>query len=92
MLKICIINVKNMYNTIKANLETGMDPVTIGKKSTHIKDNIFLIKKGEARVLVKVTDGKVEILGVGARKNRANIKSFKKLMKKLYDVRLEGYN
>lgn len=81
--------VQNDFKRVKKRIEAGTKPTEIGRKSTSLPGcrNIVLIKVGDARCVVKyVEGGQVDILGVGARGNKANMKALSKVMKKVYDI------
>jgi hypothetical protein len=82
-------DVKNEYGRIKKRLEEGINPVDIGKKSTPVASNKVLIKGDEGRYLVEVSGNQVNVLGICARGNRKNVKSFENLMNEMYGVNLQ---
>jgi hypothetical protein len=82
-------DVKNEYVRIKKRLEEGINPVNIGKKSTPVASNKVLIKGDEGRYLVEVSGNQVNVLGICARGNRKNVKSFENLMNEMYGVNLQ---
>jgi len=81
--------VKNEYVRIKKRLEEGINPVGIGKKSTPVASNKVLIKGDEGRYLVEVSGNQVNVLGICARGNSKNVKTFESLMNEMYDVNLQ---
>jgi hypothetical protein len=82
-------NVRNEYVRIKKRLEEGINPVDIGKKSGPVASNKVLIKGDEGRYLVEVSGNQVNVLGICARGNRKNIKTFERLMNEMYDVNIQ---
>jgi hypothetical protein len=48
-----------------------------------------LIKGDEGRYLVEVSGDQVKVLGMCARGNNKNVKSFKKVMNEMYGVNLK---
>ena len=79
-------SVKNEYTRIKKRLEEGINPVEIGKKSTPVASNKVLIKGDEGRYLVEISGDQVNVLGICARGNKKNVKSFENLMNLMYGV------
>ena len=82
-------SVKKEYTRIKKRLEEGINPVDIGKKSTPVASNKVLIKGDEGRYLVEISGDQVNVLGICARGNKKNVKSFENLMNRMYDVNLQ---
>lgn len=81
--------VKNEYTRIKKRLEEGINPVDIGKKSTPVASNKVLIKGDKGRYLVEISGDQVNVLGMCARGNKRNVKSFENLMNGMYGVNLQ---
>ena len=82
-------DVLNEYTRIKKRLQEGINPVDIGKKSTLVSSNKVLIKRDEGRYLVEVSENQVNVLGICARGNKKNVKSFENLMNGMYGVNLQ---
>ena len=82
-------DVKNEYTRIKKRLEEGINPVEIGKKSTPVASNKVLIKGDEGRYLVEIFENQVNVLGICARGNTKNVKSFQNLIDRMYNVNLQ---
>jgi hypothetical protein len=82
-------DVKNEYVRIKKRLEEGINPVDIGVRSTPVASNKVLIKGDEGRYLVEVSGNQVNVLGICARGNRKNVKTFESLMNEMYGVNLQ---
>jgi len=82
-------DVKNEYVRVKKRLEEGINPVNIGKKSAPVASNKVLIKGAEGRYLVEVSGNQVNILGICARGNKKNLKTFKSLMNEMYGVNIQ---
>ena len=82
-------DVLNEYTRIKKRLQEGINPVDIGKKSTPVASNKVLIKGDEGRYLVEVFENQVNVLGICARGNKKNVKSFENLMNGMYGVNLQ---
>ena len=82
-------NVKNEYTRIKKRLSEGINPVDITKKSTPVASNKVLIKGDEGRYLVEISGDQVDVLGMCARGNKKNVKSFENLMNDMYGVNLQ---
>jgi hypothetical protein len=82
-------DVKNEYVRIKKRLEEGINPIDIGKKSTPVASNKVLIKGDEGRYLVEVSGNQVNVLGICARGNSKNVKTFESLMNEMYGVNLQ---
>lgn len=78
--------VKNEYKEVKELLNKGIHPVNIVKKSTFVSSTKVLIKKPEGRYLVEISGDQVNVLGICARGNKKNVKSFENLM---YGVNLQ---
>ncbi len=49
----------------------------------------MLLKGDESRYLVEVSKNQVNVLGIGARGNKKNIKKFENLMNEIYRVNLQ---
>ena len=82
-------DVLNEYTRIKKRLQEGINPVDIGKRSTPVASNQVLIKGDEGRYLVEVFENQVNVLGICARGNKKNVKSFENLMNGMYGVNLQ---
>jgi hypothetical protein len=83
--------VKKEYDRIKECMEAGVSPVDIGSKSSHLSGNKVLIKGRHGRYVIEVFENDIHVLGIGVRGNTQNIKTFEKLMNKIYKVNLTGY-
>lgn len=81
--------VKKEYEGIKQRLSEGANPIDIGKKSTNLPGNKVLIKGSHGRYLVENSGDQVNVLGIGARGDNQNIKTFEALMNKMYDLNLQ---
>jgi hypothetical protein len=82
-------NVQREYTRIKKPLEEGINPVDRSKESAAVASDKVLIKGKNGRYLVEVVGKQVNVLGICDRGNRKNIKTFEKLMNKLYNVKLQ---
>ena len=85
---------KNEYNRIKKSMENGTKPVDISRRSIVVPGSggtKVLIKCGQGRYFVDFSEDQVTILGISARSNRQDMITFKNLMNKLYDVKI-NYN
>ena len=82
-------DVLNEYTRIKKRLQEGINSVDIGKKSKLIASNKVLIKGDKGRYLVEVSENQVNVLGICARGNKKNVKSFENLMNRMYGVNLQ---
>ena len=49
----------------------------------------MLIKGNEGRYLVEISGDQVNVLGIYARVNKKNVKSFENLMNRMYGVNLQ---
>ena len=49
----------------------------------------MLIKGDTGRYLIEISDNQVNVLGICARGNQKNVKSFEKLMNEMYGVNLQ---
>jgi hypothetical protein len=83
--------IKQEYQNIKNLLEEGIHPVNIGKNSAFVSSTKVLIKKGEARYIVDVSETTAEIVGVNSRKDARYIKKFESLMNIISNLDLKGY-
>ena len=81
--------VKQEYEGIKKRINEGVKPIDIGKKSTNLPGNMVLIKGAHGRYVVEISGDQVNVLGIGARGNNKNMKTFQKLMNKMYDLNLQ---
>jgi hypothetical protein len=82
-------DVKKEYHRIQKRIEEGVHPINIGKKYTPVASNKVLMKGDEGRYLVEVSGNQVNVLGICARGNKKNVKSFENLMNEMYDVNLQ---
>jgi hypothetical protein len=80
---------KKEYARIKKSIKEGIHPINVGYNSAFVSSNKVLIKCSKGRYLVEVGDTKVDILGFVARGDYNSVKSFEKLMNKMYDVDLK---
>ena len=81
--------VKQEYEGIKKRINEGVNPIDIGKKSTNLPGNKVLIKGAHGRYVVEISGDQVNVLGIGARGNNKNMKTFQKLMNEMYDLNLQ---
>ena len=81
--------VEQEYEGIKKRINGGVNPIDIGKKSTNLPGNKVLIKGAHGRYLVEISGDQVNVLGIGARGNTKNMKTFQKLMNEMYDLNLQ---
>ena len=81
--------VKQEYEGIKKRINEGVNPIDIGKKSTNLPGNKVLIKGAHGRYVVEISRDQVNVLGIGARGNNKNMKTFQKLMNEMYDLNLQ---
>ena len=65
--------------------------MTIGKETKAVGHHKVYIKYNKARVLIDKTKKGVNILGIGDKNNAKNMKKFSNLMKKHYNIQLDGY-
>ena len=83
----------NPYRTpprvVDQGLGAGVNPIDIGKKSTNLPGNKVLIKGAHGRYVVEISGDQVNVLGIGARGNNKNMKTFQKLMNEMYDLNLQ---
>ena len=81
--------VKQEYEGIKKRINEGVNPIDIGKKSTNLPGNKVLIKGAHGRYVVEISGDQVNVLGIGARGNNKNMKTFQKLMNEMYNLNLQ---
>jgi hypothetical protein len=79
------------YQRIKNRLEKGALPTDLGSKSTHLGGNHYIIKGLHIRCVVAVHGDEIHILGLGARGNDQNMKTFQELMNETYGLTITGY-
>ena len=85
---------KTEYNRIKKSMENDTNPVNIGRNSIVVPGSggtKILIKYGQGRYFVDISGDQVTILGISARSNRQDMRTFKNLMNKMYNVKI-NYN
>ena len=80
--------VKREYTSVKSQIEDRIYPVNLSKKLTFVSSTKVLVKKGEGRYIVDVSDTHADILRLSSRTNQGCIE---KLMNELYDLNLKGY-
>lgn len=81
--------VKQEYEGIKKRINEDVNPIDMGKKSTNLSDNKVLIKGAHGRYVVEISGDQVNVLGIGARGNYKNMKTFQKLMNEMYNLNLQ---
>ena len=84
-IKIALKNqrVKQEYEVIKKRINEGVNPIDLGKKSTNLFDNKVLIKVEYSCYIVQVSSDQVNVLGISARRNYNNMKTFQKSMNEM---------
>jgi hypothetical protein len=81
--------VKQEYEAIKKRINSGVNPINIGKKSTNLSGNKGLIKGAHGRYVVEIFGDQVNVLGIDARGNNRNMQTFQNLMNEMYDLNLQ---
>ena len=82
--------VKNDYDKAIKRLKSGISSMDVSKKSIGLRKDYYLVKAGDCRIVVQQKDdGIIDILGVADRGNKSNVPSWKKVMKKLYNLDLQ---
>jgi hypothetical protein len=64
----------------------------IGKRTTTLSGNKFLIKGRHGRYVVEVFENHVDFLGIGNHSNGKNMKNFQNLMNQMYDLDIKEYS
>ena len=82
---------KKEYEFVKSELEQGIHPVNLSAKSTYVSSTKVLVKKGEGRYIVEISETNADILGISTRTNARCMDKFESLMNKLYDLDIKGY-
>lgn len=82
---------KKEYKLVKSQLEDGIHPVNLSKKSTFVSSTSVLVKKNEGRYLVDVSDTHADILELSSRTNQGCMEKFENLMNELYGLNIKGY-
>jgi len=80
---------KKEYARVKKSMKEGIHPINVGYNSAFVSSDKVLIKCSKGRYLVEVGDTKVDIIGVVARGSDKSVKSFEKLMNKMYNLDLK---
>ena len=80
---------KKEYARVKKSIKQGIHPINVGYNSAFVSSDKVLIKCLKGRYLVEVGDTKVDIIGVVARGSDKSVKSFEKLMNKMYNLDLQ---
>ena len=80
---------KKEYARVKKSMKEGIHPINVGYNSAFVSSDKLLIKCSKGQYLVEVGDTKVDILGVVARRSDKSVKSFEKLMNKMYNLDLQ---
>lgn len=83
--------VKKEYSIVKNLIKKGVHPINISTKSTYVSSTKVLVKKGEGRYLVEVSDTHADIVAVSSSTNTKCMTKFKNLMNELYNLNLKGY-
>ena len=61
----------------------------IGQKTARLSGNKILIKGAYGRYLLEVSKDQVNVLGIGDRSNRKNMRTFKNLLNGLYGLNIQ---
>jgi hypothetical protein len=80
---------KKEYARVKKSMKEGIHPINVGYNSAFVSSDKVLIKCSKGRYLVEVGDTKVDIIGGVARGSDKSVKSFEKLMNKMYNLDLQ---
>jgi len=83
------LSVKIDGKTFESKFSSLVDPIDIGNKSTNLPGNRVLIKGTHGRYVVEIFGDQVNVLGICARGNRKNVKTFESLMNEMYGVNLQ---
>ena len=83
--------VEKEYEFIKKEIEQGIHPVNLSSKSTYISSTKVLVKKGEGRYIVDVSETHADIVGFSSRTDKKCMSKFKRLMNELYGLDIKGY-
>ncbi len=83
--------VKKEYGVVQDLLKEGVHPINLSEKSSYVSSTKVLVKKGEGRYIVDVSDTNADIVGISSRTNKKCMAKFEKLMNNLYGLNLEGY-
>lgn len=83
---------KKEYQAVKDQLEQGIHPVDIGRKSAYADATKVLVKKKEGRYMIDVSDTSAEIIGISVRSNPNLMANFERLMNEIHGLDIKGYS
>ena len=84
--------VNREYIDILEQLENGINPRDIGRRTSKVGKHIYYIRGSHGRYVIRQIgdNDAIEILGIGSRSNTKNMKKFANLMNKLYDTNINS--